>query len=47
MATCSHLNLILDNQPYTSIYDLHQPLAIANLSPGTHTLKSICCLSLE
>ncbi len=34
-----HLNLILDNQPYTSIYDLHQPLVIPNLSPGTHTLR--------
>jgi hypothetical protein len=35
----SHLDVILDNQPYTEIYDLNQPLKITNLSPGTHTLR--------
>ena len=35
----SHLHLILDNQPYISVYDLNQPLVLPNLSPGTHTLR--------
>lgn len=35
----SHLHLILDNQPYLSIYDLNQPIVLENLSPGTHTLR--------
>jgi hypothetical protein len=34
-----HLHVILDNQPYTAIYDLDQPLVLADLSPGTHTLR--------
>jgi hypothetical protein len=34
-----HLHLILDNQPYLSIYDLEQPITLENLSPGTHTLR--------
>jgi hypothetical protein len=34
-----HLHLILDNQPYISIYNLDQPLVLPNLSPGTHTLR--------
>jgi hypothetical protein len=35
----SHLDVILDNQPYTEVYDLNEPLKIINLSPGTHTLR--------
>jgi hypothetical protein len=35
----SHLDVILDNQLYTEVYDLNQPLKITNLSPGTHTLR--------
>ncbi|MGL5059271.1 MAG: hypothetical protein ACRC62_04745 [Microcoleus sp.] len=34
-----HLQVILDNQPYKSIYDTSQPLVISNLEPGTHTLQ--------
>ncbi|WP_373530701.1 hypothetical protein [Nostoc sp.] len=34
-----HLHVILDNQPYIPIYDLNQPLALPDLSPGTHTLR--------
>jgi hypothetical protein len=35
----SHLDVILDNQPYAEVYDLNQPLKVTNLSPGTHTLR--------
>ncbi|MDF5714059.1 MAG: hypothetical protein PUP93_09215 [Rhizonema sp. NSF051] len=34
-----HLHVILDNEPYTAIYDLNQPLVLPELSPGTHTLR--------
>ena len=34
-----HLEIILDNQPYTTVYDLNQPLVFEDLSPGTHTLR--------
>jgi len=34
-----HLNVIVDNEPYRSIYDLNQPLVLPDLSPGTHTLR--------
>ncbi|MHC5596988.1 MAG: hypothetical protein ACYTXC_13775 [Nostoc sp.] len=34
-----HLHVILDNQPYISVYDLNQPLVLPDLSPGTHTLR--------
>ncbi|MCV3213933.1 hypothetical protein OGM63_10475 [Plectonema radiosum NIES-515] len=34
-----HLNVIVDNEPYISVYDLNQPLVLPDLSPGTHTLR--------
>lgn len=34
-----HLEVILDNQPLTRIYDLKEPLVLADLPPGTHTLR--------
>jgi hypothetical protein len=34
-----HLNVILDNQPYTNIYNLSEPLVFSGLTPGTHTLR--------
>ncbi|MBD2357153.1 hypothetical protein H6G41_21435 [Tolypothrix sp. FACHB-123] len=34
-----HLHVILDNQPYTPVYDLNQPLVFSDLAPGTHTLR--------
>jgi hypothetical protein len=34
-----HLHLILDNEPYQSVYDLSQPVRLENLTPGTHTLR--------
>jgi hypothetical protein len=34
-----HLEVILDNQPYTTVYNLTQPLVLSGLSPGTHTLR--------
>lgn len=35
----NHLHLILDNEPYRSIYNLDQPIILENLTPGTHTLR--------
>ncbi|XTZ12392.1 MAG: hypothetical protein ACP8RL_01330 [cyanobacterium endosymbiont of Rhopalodia inflata] len=34
-----HLHLILDNEPYQAIYTLDEPIILANLTPGTHTLR--------
>ncbi|MEM8611667.1 MAG: hypothetical protein AAGF93_06585 [Cyanobacteria bacterium P01_H01_bin.105] len=34
-----HLELLLDNQPYSSIYDLEQPVVLKDLAPGTHTIR--------
>jgi hypothetical protein len=34
-----HLQVFLDNQPYKAVYDTREPLAIADLEPGTHTLR--------
>ncbi|MDJ1181584.1 hypothetical protein [Roseofilum casamattae] len=34
-----HLEVILDNEPYASIYDLSQPITFKDLNPGTHTLR--------
>ena len=34
-----HLNLILDNEPYTEIYNLEEPIILQNLKPGTHTIR--------
>jgi hypothetical protein len=34
-----HLQVFLDNQPYQAVYDTREPLAIADLEPGTHTLR--------
>jgi hypothetical protein len=33
-----HVELLLDNQPYDSIYDIEQPIILENLTPGTHTV---------
>jgi hypothetical protein len=34
-----HLNVILDKENYTKVYDLNQPLVFSKLTPGTHTLR--------
>jgi gas vesicle protein len=34
-----HLHLILDNEPYRSVYDVSQPVTLENLAPGSHTLR--------
>jgi len=36
-----HLEVILDNEPYTMVYDLARPLVFPDLAPGTHTLRVI------
>ncbi|MEL7076772.1 MAG: hypothetical protein AAGM46_12700 [Cyanobacteria bacterium J06582_2] len=35
----NHLNLIVDNEPLQAIYSLEEPIVIANLAPGTHTVR--------
>ena len=35
----NHLNLIVDNEPFQSIYSLAEPVIIKNLAPGTHTIR--------
>ncbi len=39
-----HLNVLLDNQPYTRVYDLEEPLILEDLAPGTHTLRVFASL---
>ncbi|NEO97512.1 MAG: hypothetical protein F6K58_02125 [Symploca sp. SIO2E9] len=39
----SHLEVILDNRPYTRVYDWEQPLILKDLEPGTHTLRVFAC----
>ncbi|MGK7888236.1 MAG: hypothetical protein AB4042_02815 [Leptolyngbyaceae cyanobacterium] len=39
-----HLDVLLDNQFYQSVYDLTEPLMMTDLSPGTHTLRAIATL---
>lgn len=34
-----HLEVVLDHQPYTMVYDISQPLVLEDLEPGTHTLR--------
>jgi len=34
-----HLELIVDNNRYLSIYDLNEPIILEDLAPGTHTLR--------
>jgi hypothetical protein len=34
-----HLQVILDNEPVITIYDVNQPLELTDLSPGTHSLR--------
>ncbi|MBP0015003.1 MAG: hypothetical protein J7525_18050 [Roseofilum sp. SID3] len=39
LALGPHLEAILDNEPYTTLYDLSQPVRFSNLNPGTHTIR--------
>ena len=34
-----HLQMILDNQPARSLYDLTDPIELADLAPGSHSLR--------
>ncbi len=34
-----HLHLFLDDHPYKAIYDADAPITLADLAPGTHTLR--------
>ncbi|MEL6455970.1 MAG: hypothetical protein AAFQ40_14790 [Cyanobacteria bacterium J06623_5] len=35
-----HLQVVLDNQPPQSVYDLANPLVLEGLTPGSHTLRA-------
>ncbi|WP_152532183.1 hypothetical protein [Leptolyngbya sp. Heron Island J] len=35
-----HIELMIDNQPYGSVYNLEEPIIIENLTPGTHTIRA-------
>ncbi|MEO0397360.1 MAG: hypothetical protein AAF243_15435 [Cyanobacteria bacterium P01_A01_bin.137] len=35
-----HVQILLDNQPYGSVYDLTQPIVLKDLTPGTHTIRA-------
>ncbi len=35
-----HIELLLDNHPWDSIYDIEQPIILENLTPGTHTIRA-------
>lgn len=39
LALGPHLEVTLDNEPYTTLYDLSQPVRFSNLNPGTHTIR--------
>ena len=34
-----HLHVVVDDQPYQSVYDVKQPIVLADLAPGTHTVR--------
>ena len=34
-----HLHVVIDDQPYRSVYDIKQPTVLADLAPGTHTVR--------
>ena len=35
-----HIELLIDNQPYGSVYNLEEPIILENLTPGTHTIRA-------
>ena len=35
-----YVQLLLDNQPFESVYDIEKPIVLKNLTPGTHTLRA-------
>ncbi|MGG6294711.1 hypothetical protein ACQ4M4_09820 [Leptolyngbya sp. AN02str] len=36
-----HLHVWLDDQPYQAVYDADESLVLADLAPGTHTIRAI------
>ncbi|HHP7231284.1 MAG TPA: hypothetical protein ACFCUY_10560 [Xenococcaceae cyanobacterium] len=39
----SNLHLILDNEPYITLYSVDEPIELKDLTPGTHTLRVVAC----
>ena len=35
----NHINLIIDNEPLQTIYNIEEPIIVKNLAPGTHTIR--------
>ena len=35
-----HLHVIVDNQPYSALYDASKPFELKDLEPGTHTIRA-------
>ncbi len=35
-----HLHVIVDNQPYSALYDVSKPFELKDLEPGTHTIRA-------
>ena len=35
-----HLHVIVDNQPYSALYDASKPFELKDLAPGTHTIRA-------
>ncbi len=40
LALGPHIHLFLDDQPYQAVYDVSRPIALKDLSPGTHTIRA-------
>ena len=38
-----YIEVILDNQHYTKIYNLNESIVLSDLEPGTHTLRVFAC----
>jgi hypothetical protein len=35
-----HLHVVVDNQPYSALYDVSKPFELKDLEPGTHTIRA-------
>lgn len=35
-----HIHVFLDDQPYTAVYNISEPLVLTDVPPGTHTLRA-------
>ncbi len=40
LALGPHIHILLDNQPYQTVYNISEALTFKNLSPGSHTVRA-------